>query len=254
VKVETLLEAGADGGGDDTLLVSRRVYGVFDGVAAAPFARGPGRTGGAVAADIARMVIGEKTNAPLVELVEEANRRIGQAMERHGVDPRKPEERWGTTAAVVRVERDSFEWALVGDSMIIVVYADGSATPVRPPKGEAGGVLDGQPAALGHLNSGRSALAGVRHILLATSGLLAPARDPAARIDLDSAVRRFLDGGLCAARSEAKDDVAAIAISFPPPAQPPKRPRGPKPLRRVVGMGRRSSGVPSRRRRGPRSS
>jgi hypothetical protein len=253
LKVETLLEAGADGGGDDTLLVSRRVYGVFDGVAAAPFARGPGRTGGAVAADIARMVIGEKTNAPLVELVEEANRRIGQAMEQHGVDPSKPEQRWGTTAAVVRVERDTFEWALVGDSSIIIVYADGSATPVRPLPHEAGGMLDGQPAALGHLKSGRSALAGVRHILLATCGLLAPAREPDARIDLDSVVRRFLDGGLSAARSEAKDDVAAIAITFPPPAQPPRRPRGPKP-RRVVGMGRRSSGVPSRRRRGPRSS
>jgi hypothetical protein len=254
VKVETLLEAGAGGEGDDTLLVSRRVYGVFDAVTAAPIASGVGRTGGAFAADIARTVIGEKTNAPLVELVEEANRRIGQVMEQHGVDPNKPEQRWGTTAAVVRVERDTFEWALVGDSLIIVVYADGSATPVRPLPHEACGVLDGHPAALGHLKSGRSALAGVRHILLATCGLLAPAHEPEARIDLDSVVRRFLDGGLSAARSEAKDDVTAIAISFPPPAQPPKWLRGPKLARRVVGMGRRSSGVPSRRRRGPRSS
>lgn len=254
MKVETLLETSLGRTCEDALLVSRRVYGVFDAVTAAPSPGEARRTGGALAADIARSVFGERTNAPLTELVEEANRRIAEAMEQHGIDPRQPEQRAGTTAAVVRFERDTFEWALVGDSVIIVVYADGSATPVRPPPNEAGGLLDGQPAALVHLRSGRSALAGVRHILLTTENLLAPARAP---IPLDSVVQRFLDGGLSAAlveEEEKADDVAAIAISFPPPAQPPRRPRGPKSVRRGGGSGRRSSGVPSRRRRGPRSS
>jgi hypothetical protein len=253
VKVETLLEARAGGGCEDALLVSRRVYGVFDGVTRAPLSDGAGRTGGALAADIASSVFGERTNAPLVELVEEANRRIARAMEQHGVDPREHEPRSGTTAAVVRLGRDAFEWALVGDSVIIVVYADGSATPVRERADGPRGVLDGQPAALGHLHSGRSALAGVRHILLATDGLLVPEHNPAAPTDHDLVVRRFIDGGLPAARLDTKDDVAAIALSFTPPAQLPNRPRGSKLLRRVVGSGKRSSGVPSRRRLGPRS-
>ncbi len=251
MKVETLLEASLGRTCEDALLVSRRVYGVFDAVTAAPSPISAGRTGGAVAADIARSVFGERTNAPLAELVEEANRRIAQAMEQHGIDPRQPEQRAGTTAAVVRFARDTFEWALVGDSVIIVVYADGSATPVRPPPQEPGGLLDGQPAALVHMRSGRSALAGVRHILLTT--------EKRAPLALDAVVQRFLDGGLPATRVEEEeekkaDDVAAIAISFPPPAQPVRRSRGPKSIRRVVASGRRSSGVPSRRKRGPRSS
>ncbi|UQA62682.1 protein phosphatase 2C domain-containing protein [Polyangium aurulentum] len=253
MKVETLLEPRSGGECEDALVVSRHVYGVFDGVTAAPSPNGGGRTGGALAADIASSVFGERTNAPLAELVEEANRRIAQAMEQHGLDPSKQEPRWGTTAAVVRLGRDAFEWALVGDSVIIVVYADGSATPVRERADGRQGILDGQPAALGHLCSGRSALAGVRHILLATDGLLVPESHGAASVDHDLVVQRFLDGGLPAARLDTKDDVAAIAISFPPPAQPPKRLWSPRLLRRAVG-GKRSSGVPSRRRRGPRSS
>jgi serine/threonine protein phosphatase PrpC len=308
MKVDTLTETGSSGINEDVLLVGRRVFGVFDGVTSlSPFRDPEGRTGGMIAATIASGVFGERTNAPLAELCEEANRRIAQAMANLGVDARRVEERWGTTAAVVRVGVTSFEWVLVGDSAILVVFADGTHQAVAPledhdqetrrlraelhahtlsqarvemqdalraVRARANidyGVLDGQLSAMEHVRGGRMPLAGVRHLLLFTDGLLLPPVDPLGALDPGPIVERYLDGGLPAAqalvrevaeadpegvrppRLKARDDVAAIAITFPPPAQPPTVPGAPISVRqrpkRLV-RGSKSAGAPSRRRRG----
>lgn len=233
--VETLVEAGSSGArgnqdareNQDVLLVSGHTYGVFDG----------GRSG-----TIASEVFGERTSAPLIELCQEANRRIGEAREQGGSEG-------GSAAAVVRVERDGFEWVTVGKSQIVLVRADGSFERLAP---EDEHVLDGQPAAEVHVRAGEIKLAGVRHLLLFTDGLLSPRHESMDMPEaMDGLVSRFLDGGLVAAREALalRDDVAAVAISFLPP-NPVLRKRVSRVPRRVAtDRAKRSSGVPSRRRR-----
>ncbi|MRG97440.1 protein phosphatase 2C domain-containing protein [Polyangium spumosum] len=217
--VETLHEALASN--EDVLLVSGHVYGVFDG----------GRS-----ATIASEVFGERTLASLLELCQEANRRIGEARAEGGALA-------GSAAAVVRVAKDSFEWVMVGKSQVVVVRADGSFERLAP---EDEHVLSGEPSAEAHVRAGERKLAGVRHLLLFTDGLLSPGGAEA----VEGLVSRFLGGGLTEARQGAEGaDVAAVAISFLPP-NPAVRKRISKVPRRVVAGGpKRSSGVPSRRRR-----
>ncbi|MDI1482316.1 protein phosphatase 2C domain-containing protein [Polyangium sp. y55x31] len=225
--VETLFEAassktpGDTTPNEDVLLVSGHVYGVFDG--------GPSGT-------IASEVFGDRTRASLAELCQEANRRIGEARAQGGAHT-------GTAAAVVRVAKDAFEWLMVGRSQVVVVRADGSFERLAP---EDEHVLSGEPSAEAYVRAGTRKLAGVRHLLLFTDGLFASGADEA----MESLVHRFLDGGLVAARQGANEvDVAAVAISFLPP-NPVARKRISKVPRRILTGGpKRSSGVPSRRRR-----
>ncbi|MDI1446096.1 protein phosphatase 2C domain-containing protein [Polyangium sp. 6x1] len=221
--VETLVTAGASSSApnEDVLLVSGHVYGVFDG----------GRSGA-----IASEVFGDRTRAPLAELCQEANRRIGEARAQDGAQA-------GSAAAVVRVAKDTFEWVMVGRSRVVVVRADGSFERLAP---EDEHVLSGEPSAEAFVRAGEHKLAGVRHLLLFTDGLAASGADEA----MEGLVGRFLDGGLTAARQGAQEaDVAAVAISFLPP-NPVARKRISKVPRRILtGGAKRSSGVPSRRRR-----
>ena len=219
--VETLLEAGDTSPNEDVLLVSGHVYGVFDG--------GP-------SGNIASEVFGERTMAPLSELCQEANRRIGEARAGGAAEA-------GSAAAVVRVARDSFEWLMVGRSQVVVVRADGSCERLAP---EDEHVLSGEPSASGHVRAGERKLGGVRHVLLFTDGLLAEGAAEA----VEGLVSRFLDGGLVAVREVAKEaDVAAVAISFLPPNSVMRKRVSKVPPRRIVTGAKRSSGVPSRRPR-----
>ncbi|MDC3953289.1 protein phosphatase 2C domain-containing protein [Polyangium jinanense] len=225
--VETLFEAASSKShgevtpNEDVLLVSGHVYGVFDGA----------RSG-----VIASEVFGERTSAPLAELCQEANRRIGEARAQGGSQT-------GSAAAVVRVAKDAFEWVMVGRSQVVVVRADGSFERLAP---EDEHVLSGELSAEAHVRAGVRKLAGVRHLLLFTDGLLASSADEA----MEGLVSRFLDGGLTAVRHGANEaDVAAVAISFLPP-NPVARKRISLYPRRIITAGsKRSSGVPSRRRR-----
>ncbi|TKD09931.1 protein phosphatase 2C domain-containing protein [Polyangium fumosum] len=225
--VETLFEAAASSGApgeatnEDVLLVSGHVYGVFDG----------GRSGA-----IASEVFGERTRAPLAELCQEANRRIGAARAQGGAQT-------GSAAAVVRMAKDTFEWVMVGRSQVVVVRADGSFERLAP---EDAHVLSGEPSAEAFMRAGERKLAGVRHLLLFTDGLLASGADEA----MEDLVRRFLDGGLGAVRQAANEaDVAAVAISLLPPNPVARKRISMYPRRILTGGAKRSSGVPSRRRR-----
>ncbi|MDI3285036.1 hypothetical protein [Polyangium sp. 15x6] len=225
--VETLFEAapprayGDTTPNEDVLLVSGHVYGVFDG---------------GLAGTIASEVFGERTRAPLAELCQEANRRIGEARARGGAQT-------GSAAAVVRVAKDAFEWLMAGRSQVVVVRADGSFERLAP---EDEHVLSGDPSAEAHVRAGVRKLAGVRHLLLFTDGLLASGADEA----MVGLVSRFLDGGLTAARHGATEvDVAAVAISFLPPNPAARKRISLYPRRILTGGAKRSSGAPSRRRR-----
>jgi hypothetical protein len=152
------------------------------------------------------------------------------------IDRSKPENRWGTTAAVVRiVGAQAVDWVSIGDSVIVVVFAEGTFRPlvplydhdrttkrlvaslggpvsgrrerlqsdllsVRSRANVEYGVLNGEPAAREFIVQGREPLDRVQHVLVFTDGLLVPRADPDGEDDLAPIVSRFAEGGLASAR------------------------------------------------------
>src|SRR5262245_35471385 len=94
--------------------------------------RSRGVSGGARAASIAREVFLGGRDVALADLARESNRRIAAAMESAGVDRSAKVSRWGTTAAALRWSDRHLEWAIVGDSAIVLVLADGSHRALAP--------------------------------------------------------------------------------------------------------------------------
>lgn len=236
IAVETLEDPGSPSGTEDTLFVEARSFGVFDGATSLTALGGiPGPRGGAVAAGIARDVFAAGVDRDLVDLALEANRRIAVRMDAAGVDRSRPEDLWGTTAAVARITEGALDWLVVGDSVIVIIFEDRTFRPVAPlhdhdraTKRRAAalgvpatavherlyddlvavraranidyGVLNGDPAVARRIGHGREPLVGVRQVILFTDGLLPPRADPDAEDDLSPLVARFVSGGLASAR------------------------------------------------------
>jgi serine/threonine protein phosphatase PrpC len=189
---------------------------------------------------MARDVFAAAEQSSLAELAREANRVIAAAMDRAHVDRARPENRWGTTAAVVRLVDDAVEWVSVGDSVIVAVFEGGAFRPLAPmhdhdrttkrlvaslrvPAAELRerlkddllavrslanveyGVMNGDPAAEGFVVHGREPLDGVQHLLVFTDGLLLPRTDPDGEDDLAPLIARFAEGGLVGAKGLVRD-------------------------------------------------
>jgi serine/threonine protein phosphatase PrpC len=240
-RVETLEDAGSKGRTEDTLLVRFGSFGVFDGATSLTVGSSDvGPQGGAMAAGIARDVFAAGEQRSLVELAHDANRAVGAAMDRARVDRARPENRWGTTAAVVRLVGDALDWVSVGDSVIVSVSEDGAFRPLAPMHDHDRttkrlvaslrvpatalrehlkddllavrslanldyGVINGDPAAESFVAHGREPLDRVRHVLIFTDGLLLPRTDPDGEDDLAPLIARFEESGLVGARGLVRD-------------------------------------------------
>jgi hypothetical protein len=237
IVLQTLEDPSSPAGTEDALFATDRFGGVFDG-ATSLTDRGdmPGPRGGAIAAALARDIFAAGGERSLADLARDANQRIAEAMAAARVDRSKPENRWGTTAAVVRIAgAQAFDWVSIGDSVIVVVFEDGTFRPlaalydhdrttkrlvaalggpvagrrerlqsdllaVRSRANVEYGVLNGEPAAREFIVQGREPLDGVHHLLVFTDGLLVPRVDPDGEDDLAPIVSRFVEGGLASAR------------------------------------------------------
>jgi Protein phosphatase 2C len=234
VALQTFEDAGSAAGTEDALFAVEPCFGVFDGATSLVRPDGRGPRGGAVAAALARDVFAAGAGRSLDDLAQEANRRIARAMDAARVDRSRPENRWGTTAAVVRLDGDAVEWVSIGDSVILVVFEDGTFRPLEPlydhdrttkrlvaaiggpvasrrerlqddllsVRSRANveyGVLNGEAAAARFIAYGREPLVAVRHVVLFTDGLLVPRADPEGLDDLAPVVTRFVEGGLAGA-------------------------------------------------------
>ena len=240
MRVDHIQEQGTAPVCEDALLLGRDLYGVFDGATSldATTFEG-GLTGGRLAADIACRTFAGGSGT-LKRLAEHANDAIGEAMARRGVDLSRKEALWSTAAVVVRLEGDRLRWVQIGDSLILIVHADGSHTlpvtdydhdselllmwkriarpggptlrealaeeliEVRRGMNRTYGVLNGEPEALGFLRSGTLPLAGIRHLLLFTDGLFLPKTDPAAPDDFHRFTGIYREGGLPALRRHVR--------------------------------------------------
>ncbi len=167
----------------------------------------------------------------LLDLTVALNGRIREAMIKEGIDVTDKINLWATSVAAVRVHSDSFDWAWVSDSIILVIYDDGSykvlvddyehdqetlsllreLTDRGDPDPKAGirditlyqrrqlnvtyGFVAGEEE-VRFFHSGTESLRDVRHILLFTDGMLIPKEDPRAKDDFQTIVKEYLKGGL----------------------------------------------------------
>jgi len=232
MKVETIYEKGSGRVNEDNLVMKDNIFGVVDGATSFDgFMDEGGRTGGLIVSSIAKEVF-ENGNGSLVSLMEEANRIVREEMLKRNIDISNKENLWSASAAVVRVDKDHFEWVQLGDSLILVVLNDGTYKllitdydhdqetlskwkeladkkveniwgklieqflKVRRIMNVAYGVLNGEDEMINFLNKGRESLENVRHIIIFTDGLIIPKKEPREKDDFDKFVRLFNDGGL----------------------------------------------------------
>lgn len=267
---ETLLQKGSGAVNEDVLLCEGDLFGVFDGATSlASDHLPPGTTGGLLAARIAANAF-RTGGSDLCRSADLANRQINAAARVHGIADGERHLLWSTSAAVVCVEEEHANYCQIGDSLILLVMEDGRhrlVTPetdhdletlmqwkrlpwssgltigtelaeqikkVRLQMNKGYGVLNGEPAALDFINSGRVALDGVASILLFTDGLFLPKENPAEESDWSRFVACYQQGGLQEIRDHVRamqqddplcrvyprfklhDDIAAVAIKLKP--------------------------------------
>lgn len=244
MNVSHLLDKGIGRMNEDTVLVGEHRFGVFDG-ASSMYGEvdAEGRTGGYVAANIARDTF-LASSADIVATALEANRKIGDAMAAAHVDAAQKERTWCSTMAVVEIDvtRKTFTWAQIADSLIIAIKRDGTfknliageydmdrdvmmrwkeladnrehdirtrlqndIVNLRRTANEAYGVLNGDPAAARFLRTGSGSLADIGHLLVFTDGMIPPKGNPAAPDDFSELVGWYLEGGLPQVRNRIRE-------------------------------------------------
>lgn len=246
IKAETLYEQGTGTINEDAVVISGNLFGVFDGATSldkTTFEKGA--TGGYLASATAREIF-RSNNGSLLDLASKANTAIQKKMVAKGVNVARKENRWSTCAAVGRIENDTFHWVQSGDSLILVIYDDGSHAllvqdwdhdaetlkmwketesqrsgsildemkeqirKVRAGMNVHYGVINGEEKALEFLRHGSVQLKGVTHILMFTDGLFIPREDPVPPAEFKQLVSLFLTSGLQgirnAIRAMEKDD------------------------------------------------
>lgn len=232
MEIEFILEQGSGNQNEDSLVLEKNLFGVFDGATSLDSRTFEhGKTGGLIASSAASSVFA-KNHYPLVQLARSANNEILKKMLLHGVDLSKKENFWSTSAAVVRINDDRLEWVQTGDCSIILIYSNDSYKVLveqddhdhetlamwkkEAEKGKAGireiltdqikkvrsgmnreyGVLNGEKEADLFLNHGHEALDGVREILLFTDGLSIPKEKPEKTKCYKDLVNLYLNSGL----------------------------------------------------------
>jgi len=126
MQTEYILENGSGNINEDTMVLEKNLFGVFDGATSLDNRTfDHGKTGGLIASSTARAVFAKNCH-PLVKLASSANREIYNQMLNHGVNFSKKENLWSTSAAVIRIKDNKLEWVQTGDSFIIFIYRDNS--------------------------------------------------------------------------------------------------------------------------------
>lgn len=230
MKIDHIFDTGSSK--EDSYLIKDNLFAVFDGFNSLDgFKDENGTTGGLIAATVAKDVFSGNQGS-LKSLTMEANREIGEKMLDSKIDVSNKDSLWGTIFAAVRIKNNSFEWAQLADSLILVRFKDDShkllakdfdhdgevltiwkelaaqkkenireliAEPLsklRAKTNETYGVLNGEKSVGDFLKTGEENLQNVSHILLFTDGLMIPKEDPKGKDDWKLFIDLFLQGGL----------------------------------------------------------
>ncbi len=246
MKTNFILEQGSGRANEDAISVNGSMFGVFDGATSLDSRLYEnGKTGGYLAADTAKKIFSENSGA-LVHLAEKANRAIYHKMLENNVTVSDKNALWSTSAAVVRISNNKLEWFQIGDSLILLIYNDGTfhipvsdydhdsetllmwkaiaqntdapviealkeqIRDVRSKMNIDYGVLNGESAYSHFVRKGREDLHNLSHVILFTDGLFIPSEDPQ-KTEFDTFVHLFHKGGL----PEIRDHVRLMEKTDP---------------------------------------
>jgi serine/threonine protein phosphatase PrpC len=113
---------------EDRMLINHDawIYGVFDGATSLDgFHDQAGISGGAIAAEVARMEFQSlKKDENLVQWISHANESINTVMLQNWVNMVDKTRRFGSTVSLVKLEKTWIEYLNIGDSTIIIEFAD----------------------------------------------------------------------------------------------------------------------------------
>lgn len=233
LKTSVIHEKGSGRINEDAVSLNGNLFGVFDGATSLNKTTfKDNKTGGFLASNIARDIFREDS-APLDVLAKKANTAIMDKMLEEGVNISDKASLWSTSCAVVKIRDDAIEWLQTGDSLVLLIYEDGSfhipisgydhdsetlsmwkamakdhpgkrifevlgdqIRKIRTHMNETYGVLNGESSFQRFLNQGKAPRKDVKHILLFTDGLFLPSEDPESEPDFQTFVDIFLESGL----------------------------------------------------------
>jgi len=246
MRTNNIRDKGIGAINEDVLLMQENTFGVFDGATSLnKYANDEGKTGGLLAAEITR----DSFNQPhdkLIDAAKDANSQVREAMIKAEIDVSKGVNLWRSAAAVVRIGKDNFEWLVIADCVVLVIYSDNSfetvvpfqdhgqrvmvkwkklaekeepniweklssdITALREKSHPPYGVINGEKKMEQLFKHGSYSLADVQNIVIFTDGLLVPDEDPTKPQDFQQFVNIFqsdgLEGILKAIRNLERDD------------------------------------------------
>ena len=230
MKIDSVFDEGSSR--EDTYLIGENIFGVFDGANSVnKFFDESGRPGGLIAASIVRDEFAANKGT-LKEMVANANNTLRKKMISGNIDVSNKANLWCTTAAVVRLKKDTFEWLQISDSIILVVYKYDlfklmlidydhdkdvmilwkrlaqektknihgiiwkKIPHIRLKSNETYGLINGEKKLSKFIMAGEESLENVKHIIFFTDGLILPKENPEDEDDFGTFVNLFLEGGL----------------------------------------------------------
>jgi serine/threonine protein phosphatase PrpC len=219
---------------EDKVLINEQqnIFGVFDGASSLDsYLSSEGKTGAYIAANIAASIFNtEKGDLDKIALV--ANDNIEAAHKAANIDVSKNLNRFGTTAAVIKIKAGAAQLLQVGDSVIIIIKKNGIAeTPLgyfdhdlnimrkwrkladkgasdirgivaddvialRESANRAYGMLNGDKKLKDFIKITQTDLDDVATILLLTDGMYIPKADPNQDENWNDYARLYREGGL----------------------------------------------------------
>ncbi len=236
MRVDHILEKGTGHQNEDFLIIEKNLFGVFDGASSLDKEQFEGgKTGGMIAAGTAGRIF-SRNHYPLSHLGAQANQAILSEMKQKNIDFSQRHKLWSTSAAVVRVKKNSIEWFQTGDAHIILLYKDGShkvlverddhdyetllmlkklkfkpapayqsqIKKIRAKMNRTYGVLNGEPEAMDFVNTGFEPSKEVKTILIFTDGLQLPSRTPRKKKNFDGFIQIYKKSGLCGLKNHIR--------------------------------------------------
>ena len=243
-KVNSLLEQGSGASNEDALLLENNLYGVFDGASSLLGGTYNGHTGAWWASHLASNTV-RKASGSLHNRLMAANESIRTSMEQCNISLHNRLGYWSTSAAIIELHENSFDYAQIGDALILTISQNGSYSLAAPyynhdeetlslwqqcasenttqciyetlkehiektrlQMNRTFGVLNGEKEAEQFISSGTMPLDNIAHILCFTDGLHLPSESPGSKGDFRRLVDCYLQNGLSGLYTEIRQQEA----------------------------------------------
>ena len=233
MQIKNLCDKGYGFINEDSILITANLFGVFDGATGLiKYTDSEGKTGGFLAAQIAKDIFEKNIDKPLIISIEEISKELRNKMQKAHINLQDTSAAWTTSASAVRISDEYIEYIQLGDSPIIIIYKDETiksfATDhdvetmilwkklvddgikeirhhnamekqllkIRSESNITHGVLNGSPDAMKFVLQGKIPKKDIKTILIFSDGINNPQENPLDPKDFKKIVRLFKSGGL----------------------------------------------------------